>query len=98
MTQVLVAVGRNHQGLDLGATAQGSSPSARLAHRAFVVKFESKNFYIATKMCQPDRRPGCEVAFIADSTGQGHPLSRGGEDARPTWRETHFVRPDTCAN
>ena len=64
------------------ATAAGSSPSARLSPRAFVAKFESKDFQITTKMRQPDRRPSREVAFIADSIGQVvQPAKPGGEDA-----------------
>jgi hypothetical protein len=59
-----------------------------------VVKFKSKNFYIVTKMRQPDRRSGREVAFIAHSTTPAvQPAKPGGKDAWPSIRQTHSARP-----
>jgi hypothetical protein len=63
-----VTVGRNHQRFDPGASTESGSPSARLAHRAFVVKFESKDFQIKTEMRRPDQSSSREVAFIFEST------------------------------
>jgi hypothetical protein len=92
-SEVKVTVGRNHQGLDPSATARERSPSARLADRAFVVKFESKDLDITTKMRQPDRRPSRDVAFIADSTGRAvQPVKPDGEDARPSTASNAFPR------
>src|SRR5262245_39896529 len=66
--QVKITIGRNHQGLEPGASTESGSPSARLAHRAFVVKFESKDFQIKTEMRRPDQSSSREVAFIFEST------------------------------
>jgi|SRR5215470_5457587 len=57
-----------------------------------MAKFELKDHQITTKMRQPDRRPGREVAFIADSTGRTvQPVKPGGDDARSR-RRTRISR------
>jgi hypothetical protein len=89
-----ITIGRNYRVLNLSATPDGGSPSARLAPFAFVVKFESKDFQIATKMRQPDRRLSLEVAFIAGSTGRAvQPVKPGGEHARSGIASNAFARP-----
>jgi hypothetical protein len=62
-SQPLVATTKE---LDLNAIAESSSPGARCA---FVVKFASEDFYIMTKMRQPDRRPVSKLLLLLTQPG-----------------------------
>jgi len=65
---------------------------------SFVVKFESKNFYIATKIRQRNQATSREVAFLTNATESAVSQRIAGEIVLSALRGNAFRELDPCAN